>query len=412
MSHRFQTGCVVAGGGPAGLMAGYLMARAGVETIVLEKHGDFLRDFRGDTVHPSTLEIFHELGLLEKFLQRPHQRLSQIAVRIGGEQFRAARFDRLPTRCKFIAFMPQWEFLDFLADEARQLPTFTLMMNAEVTGLVQAGGRVTGIRAETAEGPVEIAAALTIGADGRKSAVREASGLPVKTIGAPVDVLWFSIPREEGDTTDSLGNVAAGTIVVTIDRGTYWQCAFVIPKGSLEQLKNEGIEAFRRRIAEAAPFLGNDLGALSDWDAVKLLTVEVNRLEQWSRPGLLCIGDSAHAMSPVGGVGINLAVQDAVAAANLLAAPLAAGTLSDEDLSRVQQRRAFPTRATQFFQVQAQNRILAPVLESGPSGELTAPTALRLVDRLSPAQHLLGRMIGLGVRPEHVRSPERSTLSG
>ena len=407
MTRRIETQCVVAGGGPAGLMAGFLMARAGVETVVLEKHDDFLRDFRGDTVHPSTLEIFHELNLLEKFLQRPHQKLERIAIDIAGKQFQAARFDRLPTVCKFIAFMPQWEFLDFLADEARELPTFTLMMKAEVTGLLESQGRVTGVKATTPDGPVEISAKLVIGADGRGSIVRQASRLPLKTLGAPVDVLWFSIPRNETETIDSLGNVAAGSIVVTINRGSYWQCAYVIPKGSLERLKAGGIDAFRRRVTAAAPRLAGEIGALRDWDAVKLLTVEVNRLEEWSRPGLLCIGDSAHAMSPVGGVGINLAVQDAVATANLLAGRLAAGALADADLKRVQDRRAFPTRVTQAFQVQAQDRILKPVLEGDPSAAIRPPLAVRIIDRLPFLQRLAARMIGIGVRPEHVRSPDR-----
>lgn len=327
MSSLRAVDCVVAGGGPAGMMAGMLFARAGLQTLVLEKHADFLRDFRGDTVHPSTLEIFRELGLLETFLRRPHDRMERIAVRFGGKRFEVADFSSLDTACRFIAFVPQSEFLDFVAAEAARLPGFSLLMSAEVESLIVEDGTVAGLKAATPDGPLEVRARLTIGADGRHSTVRRLAGLAVRDLGAPIDVLWFSLPRRGGGD-DSLINISPGHLVVTIDRGTYWQCAGVIPKGALEMVRAAGLPAFRDMVAKAAPHISAELSGLTDWQQVKLLSVRVDRLERWSRPGLLCLGDAAHAMSPIGGVGINLAIQDAVAAANLLAPKLVDGGVS------------------------------------------------------------------------------------
>lgn len=405
MTGSRQVDVVVAGGGPAGMLAGYLFARAGLKTVVLEKHGDFLRDFRGDTVHPSTMEIFSELGLLDRLLQRPHDRMDRIAVRFGGKRMEIADLSALPARCPFIAFMPQWEFLDFLADEARALPAFELMMNAEVDGLIVEGGIIGGVSAETPEGRIDIRARLVIGADGRQSRVRDLAGLKIRDLGAPIDVLWFSLPRA-GGSEDSLLNAHAGHLVVTINRGNFWQCASVIAKGSLETKRAEGLDVLRKSVANAAPHLGSAPDALTSWDQVKLLSVRVDRLERWSRPGLVCIGDAAHAMSPIGGVGINLAIQDAVAAANLLAGKLLEGELDEADLDAVRRRRLWPARVTQFVQVQAQNRVLAPLV----GGKLNIggpPLPLKIVSHVKWLRRLAARMVGLGARPEHVLSPRR-----
>ncbi len=391
---------LVAGGGPAGMIAGLLFARAGLETLVLEKHADFLRDFRGDTVHPSTLEIFRELGMLEAFLRRSHERLDRIGMRWRGERLEIADMRRLPVAAPFIAFMPQWEFLDFVASEARRLPRFSLMMSARAESLRVEGGAVRGLRAVAADGPVDIGARLTIAADGRHSDVRAAAGLVPRDLGAPIDVLWFALPRSGERVADSLINAAPGTAVITIDRGSYWQCAFVIAKGGLDALKAQGLPVLRQRVLDAAPHVGSDIEALVDWDQVKLLTVAVNRLDAWSKPGLLCIGDAAHAMSPIGGVGINLAIQDAVATANLLAPKLRRGDLSAGDLDAIRRRRLWPTKATQFAQVRIQNQLLAPLVSG--RRDASAPLPLRLAQHLPPMQRLLARAVGLGVRPEHV----------
>jgi 2-polyprenyl-6-methoxyphenol hydroxylase-like FAD-dependent oxidoreductase len=401
-----STQCCVVGGGPAGMMLGYLLARAGVRTIVLEKHGDFLRDFRGDTVHPSTLRIMDELGLLDAFLERPHQRLDVIGGWFGKEHVQLGDFRGLPPRYAFTALMPQWDFLDFLAEKARALPTFTLRMRAEVTGLVEEGGRVVGVRGTSGDGAFEIRADCTIGCDGRNSTVRTAAGLAVEDFGAPIDVLWFRVGRDPAEVDSSLARIAPGHFVVTIDRGDYWQCAFVIAKGGAEALRQRPIAEFRAQVTEAAPVLAAHIAAdVRSWDDIKLLTVVVDRLRRWSKPGLLCIGDAAHAMSPVGGVGINLAIQDAVAAANLLSAGLRAGTVSDDDLDAVRRRRLWPTKATQAVQLAIQDNVLVPVM-SGANADLAVPLPIRIVTAVPILQRLMARLLGMGVRPEHVDLPE------
>ena len=327
-TEQITTTCAIAGGGPAGMMLGLLLARAGVDVVVLEKHADFLRDFRGDTVHPSTLEVMHELGILEDFLKRPHQKLRELTGEIGDTRVRLADFSHLPTHCRFIALMPQWDFLDFLAGHAKRYPGFHLRMRAEVNGLIMDGDLVSGLRAETPEGLLEVRASLVVGADGRHSTVRDLAGLEVKDLGAPMDVLWLSLSKRAGDGSQSLGRIQAGRLFVMLDRGDYWQCAFVIPKGGFDALRAKGVENFRAEIVALNPALADRVNEIASWDDVKLLTVRVDRLKRWYRPGLLCIGDAAHAMSPVGGVGINLAVQDAVAAANILALPLRQGAVS------------------------------------------------------------------------------------
>ncbi len=395
-----STRCCVAGGGPAGMMLGLLLARAGVDVVVLEKHADFLRDFRGDTIHPSTLEVMHELGLLEAFLALPYTQVRELAGIIGGERIPIADFGHLPVRCPFIALMPQWDFLDFLAGHARRYPGFALRMSTGVVGLIDDGGRVVGVSATAPDGPLEVRADLVVGADGRDSTVRAAAGLRVETLGAPMDVLWFRLPRKPGDAGQLLGRVEAGRIFIMLDRGDYWQCGFVIAKGTLDEIRARGLAAFRDEVARLADARA-DASALRDWEDVKLLTVRVDRLARWFRPGVLCLGDAAHAMSPVGGVGINLAIQDAVAAANLLAAPLREGRVSAEDLARVQRRREWPTRVTQRVQVLVQNRIVRRVLQR--RRPLRPPPAVRLLARFPRLRRLPGRLIGLGVRPEHVR---------
>jgi 2-polyprenyl-6-methoxyphenol hydroxylase-like FAD-dependent oxidoreductase len=404
MAQTLTARCCIAGGGPAGMMLGLLLARAGVEVVVLEKHADFLRDFRGDTIHPSTLELMWELGWLDDFLRLPHQEVRTLHVGIGGATYRVADFGHLPEHCRFVAFMPQWDFLDFLAERARRYPTFTLKMRAEATDLIEEGGTVVGLRASTPEGPLDVRAELVIGADGRHSLVRARAGLDVEELGAPIDVLWFRLSRRPDDREETLGRFEAGHIFIMIDRGEHWQCAFVIPKGTLDRLKAEGLPAFRNSVAALAPGVADRVGELADWDAVKLLTVQVDRLARWHRRGVLCIGDAAHAMSPIGGVGINLAVQDAVAAANILAGPLREGRLTHDHLARVQRRRELPTRLTQRFQILVQDRIVARVLRGRQA--FSAPWPVRLLDALPFLRRIPARIIGMGVRPEHVRTPE------
>jgi 2-polyprenyl-6-methoxyphenol hydroxylase-like FAD-dependent oxidoreductase len=397
--------CIV-GGGPAGMVAGLLFARAGLRTIVLEKHGDFLRDFRGDTVHPSTLRIFAELGLLERLLQRPHDKVQSISGLIGGRPMEIADFSGFDPRWNFIAMMPQWEFLDFVADEARRYPHFTLLMDAEATGLETGQGRVTGVHYRSGDSEVSIAARLVVACDGRRSLLRDAASLKVMDMGAPIDVFWFRLPKERTAENDTTGVFASGRIMALIDRGDYWQCAYVFPKGSAEEVRARGIEAFRQEVASLAPFLAPVVGGVTGWEDVKLLGVALDRLEQWHRPGLLAIGDAAHAMSPIGGVGINLAVQDAVAAANILAGPMARGEDPDPLLEQVEKRRLPAVRIIQGFQKAAQDRIISPLLMR-QGGSFQPPFALRLLDRFKPLRRLPAALIGFGYRPEHVRSPAK-----
>src|SRR5467141_1381704 len=401
---KVNTRCCVVGGGPAGMIAGFLLARAGVDVVVLEKHADFLRDFRGDTIHPSTLELMYELGILDEFLRRPHQELPQFGGQIEDVTVIVADFSHLPTHCKFIALMPQWEFLNFIAEKAKAYPQFHLRMESEVTELIEESGRVAGVRAKTSQGILEVLADLTLGTDGRHSIVRAKAGLEVIDLGAPIDVLWMRLTREPSDPDQTLGRFRAGKILVMLNRTDYWQCAYVIPKGDLEVIRQRGLAAFREDIASVAPFLRGRTDELKDWNDIKLLTVAVDRLRQWWRSGLLCLGDSAHAMSPVGGVGINLAIQDAVAAANLLAGPLAERRVTVADLDRVQRRRELPTRVIQRFQVIVQKRVIVAVL--GTTAPPRPSLLLRLLLRLPGLPRLPARLIGLGIRPEHVRTPE------
>ena len=395
------TQCCIAGGGPAGLMLGYLLARAGVHVLVLEKHADFLRDFRGDTIHPSTLNILDDLGLLERFLALPHQQVSELTGEVYGEVVTLADFRHVPAVRPFMVLVPQWDFLAFIADEARRLPTFTLRLNAKVVDLLQEGGRVTGVQVQEGERNYGVGASLVVGADGRHTTVREAAGLESVDTGAPIDVLWFRLPRGPGDPARTGGIIQPGAMLVTLNRESYWQCAFVIPKGSLADLQAQGLDAFRERVAGTAPFLRDAVATLASWDDIKLLSVQISHMPRWWREGLLCLGDAAHAMSPVGGVGINLAIQDAVAAANLLAAPLREGRLRTEHLQAVQRRRAWPARVTQRAQVAVQDEVLSPVLARSqkPAG---VPLPVTLLQRLPLLRRLTARIIGIGVRPERV----------
>ncbi len=398
-----ETTCCVVGGGPAGMMLGFLLARAGVDVVVLEKHADFLRDFRGDTIHPSTLELMYELSLLEEFLRRPHQQLAQVGAEVEGFSVTVADFSHLPTHSKFIAFMPQWDFLNFIAEKAKLYPRFHLHMESEAIDLLEENGRVTGVRASTPHGVVEVRAQLTVGADGRHSMVRAKARLAVNDLGAPIDVLWMRMTRHPDDPDQTLGRFQTGKTLVTLNRGDYWQCAYVIPKGALAAIQENGLQSFRQDIAGIAPFLASRADEIANWNDVKLLTVAVDRLRQWSRTGLLCIGDSAHAMSPVGGVGINLAIQDAVAAANILASPLLRGSVNDEHLRRVQRRRSFPTKMAQRLQVFMHKHFLEPVLDHRSHSRV--PTVLGLLQTFRWLRRIPARIVGLGFRPEHVRTP-------
>jgi 2-polyprenyl-6-methoxyphenol hydroxylase-like FAD-dependent oxidoreductase len=382
------------------MMLGYLLARAGVQVLVLEKHADFLRDFRGDTIHPSTLEVMYELGLLEEFLRLPHQQVYELNAQVGEMRVTIADFRYLPTRCRFIALMPQWDFLNFLAEHAARFPGFGLKMETEVTGLVQESGRVIGVHARTPHGAIEVRADLVVGADGRNSMVREKAGLKVKDFGAPMDVLWFRLTGNPDDPVATMGRFDSGRIFIMINRGEYWQCGYVIPKGRFEEMRRQGFETFREEIRRLAPFARDRVGELRTWDDVKLLTVRVDRLLEWFRPGLLCIGDAAHAMSPVGGVGINLAIQDAVAAGNVLFKPLQRGQVTIDHLRQIQRRREFPTTVTQWLQVTVQRRIIARVLSE--TGALKPPLAARLLATFPFLRRIPARIVGLGIRPEHV----------
>jgi 2-polyprenyl-6-methoxyphenol hydroxylase-like FAD-dependent oxidoreductase len=399
-----QTRCCIVGGGPAGVMLGFLLARAGVEVLVLEKHKDFFRDFRGDTIHPSTLELLHELGLLDEFLRQPHQELSEIQAHFGDRIIHIADFIHLATHCKFIAFMPQWDFLNFLSAHARRYPSFHLRMEAEVNDLVIGNGRVTGVIAKTPQGKLVVKADLVVGADGRASTVRERAGFEVIEQGVPIDVLWFRVSKQANDPPQAFGFIGAGQFMVLIDRADYWQCAYVIRKGAFEEKRKNGLPAFREEVARCAGFLRERLAEIQEWDDVKLLTVKVDHLRKWHRDGLLCIGDSAHAMSPVGGVGINLAIQDAVATANLLAKKLRDGKISANDLGAVQKRRERPARMTQRVQVFMHKHFLERIFNS--KEPISPPLAMRSLERFPRLRRLPARMVGLGFRPEHIGTIE------
>src|SRR3984957_16721009 len=397
------TQCCIAGGGPAGMMLGFLLARAGVHVVVLEKHADFFRDFRGDTVHPSTLELMFELGLIDEFLKLPHQQVETLSAQIGAEHVQMVDFRHLPTHCKFVALMPQW---DFLNERGKRYKTFDLRMQAEASDLIEENGRVVGLMVKTPDGPLEIRADLVVGCGGRHSVVREKAHLTSDDYGAPMDVLWFRVSHKDGDSVDTFGHIEAGKLMVMFDRGDYWQCAYVIPKGGIERMKSEGLEAFRGQVVEMSPFLSDRVGELKTWDDVKLLSVTVDRLRKWWRPGLICIGDAAHAMSPIGGVGVNMAVQDAVAAANRLAGPLRTGKVTDADLQAIEDRRTLPMRFTQGLQLTIQRRTTPRARASQQRPK--PPAVLKLFGAFPILRRIPARLIGLGIRPEHVQTPEAS----
>jgi 2-polyprenyl-6-methoxyphenol hydroxylase-like FAD-dependent oxidoreductase len=403
-AERLTARCCIAGGGPAGVMAGFLLARRGVDVLVLEKHRDFLRDFRGDTIHPSTLELLLELGLLDEFLRQPHQELREIRAYFGDKVIHIADFSHVPSHCKFVAFMPQWDFLNFITSHARRFPTFRLRLESEVIDLIFEKQRVAGLKIKTPQGDSEVRADLIVGADGRSSIVRERAGLKVVDLGAPIDVLWFRISRKPDDPPQAFGFVNAGQFVVLIDRSEYWQCAHVIRKGSFSEKRAKGLPAFREEIRRCVPFLGGRTDELADWSDVKLLSVKVDHLRRWYRDGLLCIGDAAHAMSPVGGVGINLAIQDAVALANLIGPKLRHGRVDASDLKAVQHRREWPTRMMQRVQVFLHEHVLEHVFDS--SEPIQPPLAMRLLERVPPLRRIPARMIGAGFRPEHISREE------
>jgi 2-polyprenyl-6-methoxyphenol hydroxylase-like FAD-dependent oxidoreductase len=400
---EIKTTCCIAGGGPAGMMLGFILARAGVPVVVLEKHEDFLRDFRGDTVHPSTLELMHELGLLQEFLRVPHSAVREISLQIGDDHLVVGYFEHLPVHCKFIALMPQWDFLNFLADRARRYPGFDLRMRTEATDLLFDDGRVAGVRAKTPDGQIEIRADLTVGCDGRHSTLRERAGFSVENLRAPMDVMWFRISRKDNDPAGVAARVESGRMLVMLNRNDYWQCAYIIPKGTADEVKQVGLDEFRNSVGDLFPLLRDRLHEIDSWDKVKLLTVEVDRLQRWYRAGLICIGDAAHAMSPIGGVGINLAVQDAVAAANILAEPLRRGTVTIETLKQVQQRREFPTRVTQRLQIIMQNNLIGPAL-ANRSKRPRAPLFMKMM-QWPLLRRIPGRLLAYGIRPEHIHAP-------
>jgi 2-polyprenyl-6-methoxyphenol hydroxylase-like FAD-dependent oxidoreductase len=406
MTTKFEqtTRCCIAGGGPAGLMLGFLLARAGVEVIVLEKHKDFLRDFRGDTIHPSTLTILQDLGLLEEFLKLPHDEVRELTGDVYGTVVTLADFTHVPAPRPFLVLVPQWDFLDFIADHARRLPQFQLLMETKAERVVEEDGKVVGVEVSSGDRHWRIGCDLLVAADGRHTTIRESAGMAVKDIGAPIDVLWFRVARDAQRHPSRTGGILRpGAMLVMLDRASYWQCAFVIPKGSMEDLRARGIDQFRERIAAVAPFLAPELQALASWVDINLLGVQITDLPHWSRPGLLCIGDAAHAMSPVGGVGINLAIQDAVAAANLLADPLREGRLTTRDLERVQKRRRWAARVTQRAQVAVQNEVLSPALARQDAPE-ELPLAVRMLQRFPRLRRLPARLVGIGVRPERVET--------
>ncbi|MBB4359196.1 2-polyprenyl-6-methoxyphenol hydroxylase-like FAD-dependent oxidoreductase [Bradyrhizobium sp. CIR18] len=395
--------CCIVGGGPAGMMLGYLLGRAGIEVAVLEKHADFFRDFRGDTVHPSTLQVMDELGLIDGFLKLPHQRLQKMDGLFGGTPVRIADLSRLHTKYPFIAFMPQWDFLNFLREAGRRFASLEVMMSTEAVDLIRRGETIAGVRAKTPDGIIDIEADLTIACDGRHSTVRERAGLVVEEIGAPMDVLWFRAGRKADETESVFARVEPGKMMITFDRGDYWQCAYVIAKGQHEAVKARGLQALLDDVVRMAPILRSGIADVKSFDDVKLLTVAINRMARWTRPGLLCIGDAAHAMSPVGGVGVNLAVQDAVATANLLADKMQHGCPSEDELDAVRRRREFPVKMTQRMQVIVQNNIISGALQ-GSDRPLKVPLIVRLITALPWLQGIPARLLALGVRPEHVHS--------
>jgi len=405
VAEPLSTRCCIAGGGPAGMMLGFLLARAGIDVIVLEKHADFFRDFRGDTIHPSTLQLMHELGLLDDFLTRKHNTIEVIKAQIGDTLLTIADMRHLPAVCKYVALMPQWDFLNFLAEHGKRYPSFRLMLESSVEGLIVEDGSVRGARITTAGGPREIRADLVIGADGRSSTVRAVAGLAVRDIGAPMDVLWMRVSRQAGDPAQLLGRIDFGEMLVMLDRDDYWQCAFVIPKGAFSEIQARGIATFRARLLALVPWLGTRADELRTWDDIKLLTVTVDRLTTWYKPGLLCIGDAAHAMSPIGGVGINLAVQDAVATANLLYPAFTRGVPAVADLQAVQRRRTFPMAVIQAGQVFIQNQAITRVFAS--TGKMKPPAIMRAIAAIPWLRRIPAYILGVGVRPEHIHTPER-----
>jgi len=405
MSERVSVECCVAGGGPAGMVLALLLARAGVKVVVLEKHADFLRDFRGDTVHPSTLEVMYELGLLDRLLELPHSRVDNLTARFGDDEFTIASFKNLPTHCRFLVLMAQWDFLNFIATESQRYPTYQLRMRTEVTDLIEEEGTIVGVRAVGPGGPLEVRASLVIGANGRGSVLPEKAGLAVEEIGVPMDVFWFRLSRLPNDGPQMGGTFSQGRILVLIPREGHWQVGFVIPKGAADQVRSAGLDAFRETIVRLAPFARERILEITDWDQVKLLTVRINRLDRWCRPGLLFIGDAAHAMSPVGGVGINLAIQDAVAAANAVAQPLREGRLTIDDLAHVERRRTLPTRLTQRLQKTMQDIVIGPQL-AGRNGAGHVPFGVRVLGAVPALRTVLAYVIGVGIRTEHVRTPE------
>ena len=401
MPGRETTTCCIAGGGPAGVMLGYLLARAGVHVIVLEKHKDFFRDFRGDTIHPSTLELMYELGLLEEFLKLPHQELQRIGGQFGDFAFTGADFSHLPTHCKFIALMPQWDFLNFLTSQGKRFRTFELRMEHEAIGVLEKDGGVKGIRVKTPEGLMEMEADLVVACDGRHSTVRDAAKFEVMDLGVPVDVLWFHISRKADDSYQALGRIDYGEMLVLINREEYFQAGLIVRKAAFDSVKAAGLPVFRESLLRIAPFLGERVEEIKDWEQVKLLSIQINRLRQWYKPGLLCIGDAAHAMSPAGGVGINYAIQDAVATANLLAEALREHKVTDALLAQVQERREFPVRIVQSLQAKAHNASLNFL---GRPVKAKAPWQMRAVFRIPGLERIMARGIGLGVRPEHIHT--------